>query len=77
MLLISLSGTDLMTSFSCAASCVANVGPGFGLVGPTLNYSLLTPVTKLICTFLMISGRLELYSVFVLFSKYYWNPHRG
>ena len=77
MLLISLSGTDLMTSFSCAASCVANVGPGFGLVGPTLNYSLLTPLTKLICTFLMISGRLELYSVFVLFSKYYWNPHRG
>ena len=76
-LLISFNGMGFMTSLSCAASCLANIGPGFGLIGPAFTYSMLSPATKLICSFLMIAGRLELYTVFVLFSQYYWNPDKS
>ncbi|MBP3759205.1 MAG: TrkH family potassium uptake protein [Firmicutes bacterium] len=76
-LLISINGLGFMTSFSCAASCLGNIGPGFGLIGPAFNYSMLNSFSKLICSFLMIAGRLEIYTVLVLFSKYYWNPDRG
>lgn len=76
-LLISLNGLGFITSFSCAASCIANIGPGFGLIGPAFNFSILSHFSKLICAFLMIIGRLELYTVLVLFSKHYWNSNRG
>jgi trk system potassium uptake protein TrkH len=76
-LLISINGLGFMTSFSCAASCLGNIGPGFGLIGPAFNYSMLNSFSKLICSFLMIAGRLEIYTVLVLFSKYYWNPDRS
>ena len=76
-LLISLNGLGFMTSFSCTASCLANIGPGFGLIGPAFNFSVLSQMTKLICSILMIIGRLELYTVIVLFSRYYWNPNKS
>ena len=77
MLLISLNGFDFMTNLSAAASCLGNIGPGFNLVGPTMNYALFSGFSKLVCSFLMIAGRLELYTVLVLFSKYYRNPDRA
>lgn len=76
-LIISFNGMGFITSFSCAASCLANVGPGFGLIGPAFNFSMLSQFSKLICSFLMIIGRLELYTIIVLFSRHYWNPDRG
>lgn len=75
-LLISVGGNDFITNFSAAASCLGNVGPGFNLVGPTMNYAFLTDFSKYACSFLMITGRLELFTVLAMFSKYYWNPHR-
>ena len=76
-LIISLNGLGFITSFSCAASCLANVGPGFGLIGPAFNFTALSQFSRLICSFLMIIGRLELYTIIVLFSRHYWNPDRG
>ncbi|MBS5334095.1 MAG: transporter [Clostridiales bacterium] len=76
-LLISLNGFDFITNLSATASCLGNIGPGFNLVGPAMNYSIFSPFSKFICSMLMIIGRLELYTVLVLFSKNYWNSNRA
>lgn len=76
MILLSLDGQDFMTNLSAAASCIGNIGPGFNMVGPTMNYAFFSDFSKYVCSFLMITGRLELYTVLVLFSKYYHNPNR-
>ncbi len=75
-IVLSIDGADFMTNFTAAASCVGNIGPGFNLVGPTMNYAFFSDLSKYVCSFLMITGRLELYTVLVLFSKYYRNPNR-
>jgi trk system potassium uptake protein TrkH len=65
-LAMALFGLDLVSAFSASAACLGNVGPGFGLVGPTQNYGFLPAPAKLILVALMIIGRLELYTVLVL-----------
>lgn len=75
-LLISLDGFDFISSFSAAATCLGNIGPGFGAFGPTMNFSVMSGFSKLVCSFLMLLGRLELFTMLVLFSRYYWNPHK-
>ncbi len=76
-LLLSINNFDFLTCFSAAASCLGNVGPGFNMVGPTTNYALLSDFSKWVCSFLMITGRLELFTVLTLFSRYYWNSNRA
>ena len=51
---------------------MTNLGPGLGIVGPLSNYSVLTDVQLWMCTFLMLLGRLELVTVFVLFTRTFW-----
>lgn len=75
-MLLSIDGADFITNLSAAASCVGNIGPGFSLVGPTMNYAFFSNFSKYVCSFLMITGRLELYTVLVLFSRYYRNPNK-
>lgn len=75
-LLLSVDNLDFITSFSAAATCVGNIGPGFNLLGPTCNFSILSDFSTVVCAFLMLAGRLELITVFALFSKYYWNPNK-
>ena len=75
-LLISLNGFDFMSSFSAAATCLGNIGPGFGTFGPTMNFSVMSNFSKLVCSFLMLFGRLELFTMLVLFSKHYWNSNK-
>ncbi|MCI8610082.1 MAG: TrkH family potassium uptake protein [Firmicutes bacterium] len=75
-LMISLDGFDFMSSFSAAATCLGNIGPGFETFGPTMNFSVMSGGAKLVCSFLMLFGRLELFTMLVLFSKYYWNSNR-
>ena len=58
---------DPVSAFSASATCLANIGPGFGEVGPTHTMSQLPVVTKLILIALMIIGRLELYTVLITF----------
>lgn len=71
-LVVSSSGADLVTAFSSALVTVGNIGPGFGLVGPTQNYSQFPDYVKLVWSFAMIAGRLELWTVFILFTPEFW-----
>jgi trk system potassium uptake protein TrkH len=65
-------GYDAMTSISASFALVGNIGPGFGLVGPAENFSFFSDIDKIIFSFAMIIGRLECYTVFVLFSSSFW-----
>lgn len=66
-------GYDFLTSMSAVAQAMANVGPGLGsVVGPATNFANLSNEAKLLLSFAMILGRLELFTVIVLFSPYFW-----
>lgn len=63
---------DLGTSFGAVATSMAGIGPGFGTVGPADNFSHLPNGAKYFLTLLMVIGRLEIYSVIVIFSPSFW-----
>jgi trk system potassium uptake protein TrkH len=65
-------GYDTMTSLSTAVATVGNIGPGFSLSGPVYNYAFFSDMDKIILSFAMIIGRLEFYTVFLLFSSAFW-----
>jgi trk system potassium uptake protein TrkH len=66
-LALTAMGMDLVSAFSASASCLGNVGPGFGSVGPMQHYGHLPAAGKLLLAVLMIVGRLEVYTVLVVF----------
>jgi trk system potassium uptake protein TrkH len=65
-------GFDAMSSISAAFAIVGNVGPGFSLVGPADNFSFFNDFDKIFLSIAMIIGRLECYTVFILFSSSFW-----
>lgn len=71
-LFVSLDGYDFTTSFTAALTCLCNVGPGLGLVGPMGNFAIFSPGVKLLLSLLMLMGRLELFSVVLLFFPKAW-----
>jgi trk system potassium uptake protein TrkH len=68
LFLMSFTGIDLDTTLGAVATCLGNIGPGLGEVGPTGNFAAITPFGKWILAFLMLLGRLELFTVLMLFS---------
>ncbi len=71
--LISLEGRfDIETNLTAALTCVSNVGPGFGMVGPMENFAAYGPFAKLVLSVLMLAGRLELFPILVLFHPSVW-----
>ena len=72
VLILTLGGRDLVTSVGATAATLGNIGPGLGLVGPAGNYAGLLPWEKWLLMFLMVAGRLELYTVLVLFMPEAW-----
>ena len=66
------TGLDLVSSFSAAMGSVNNVGPGLGAVGPSTNFAALSDAQTWICTIAMLIGRLEIFSVLVLFTGTFW-----
>ena len=64
--LISFDGYDFTTNFTAALSCLSNVGPGLGLIGPSGNYAIFSAPVKLLMSFAMLLGRLELYAILAL-----------
>jgi trk system potassium uptake protein len=70
--ILSLLGLDFFTAAGAAATCIGNVGPGIGMVGPVNNFSSLPDLAKWILTFFMLVGRLELFTVLILFSSAFW-----
>lgn len=66
------TGLDLKTALGTAVACITNLGPGLGDTGPASNFSVLSDAQLWLCTFLMLLGRLELVTVFMLFTRSFW-----
>ena len=72
VLLISLQNFDLTTNFTAVAATLNNIGPGLELAGPAENYAKFSSFSKIILTFDMLAGRLELFPMLILFSPKIW-----
>ena len=71
-LLLSLEGFDLVTTFTALAACINNIGPGLEVVGPMGNYAQFSPAAKLLLSFNMLVGRLEIFPMLLLFAPSIW-----
>ena len=70
---LSLFGLDFLTALSASASAISNVGPGIGnIIGPNGNYAPINDMAKWILAITMLIGRLEIFTILVLFSKNFW-----
>ncbi len=69
---LSFLGLDLLSAFGAAASSLGNIGPAIGSVSPVNNFTHLSIGAKWFCSFLMLIGRLELFTVLILFTPYFW-----
>jgi trk system potassium uptake protein len=65
-------GVDVLTSFAAVAATIGNIGPGLGGVGPAENYAHIPQAGKALLTFCMLLGRLEIYTVILLFVPEFW-----
>ncbi|MBQ8736678.1 MAG: TrkH family potassium uptake protein [Bacteroidaceae bacterium] len=68
----SRSSFDYYEAFGIAMSSLSNVGPGMGYYGPVNSWDVLSPVAKVICSFLMLIGRLEIFPIILLFTRGFW-----
>ena len=71
-LALTFSGLDVITGFSAAVACINNLGPGLGEIGPATTYASLTDFQVWICSFAMLLGRLEFFTVLVIFTPAFW-----
>ena len=72
ILLIAFDNLDLATNFTAVTATLNNIGPGLELVGPTGNFSVFSDFSKLVLTFDMLAGRLELFPLLLLFVPDTW-----
>jgi len=72
---LSIMGYDLLTSFGAVATSLGNVGPGIGLVGPVNNFAFFSPGAKIFLSFIMLLGRLELFTILILFTPFFWRAN--
>jgi len=68
MLLIAPDSPDMETALTATAACINNIGPGFSAVGPAANFAFFNPFSKLVLTFAMLLGRLEIYPLIITLS---------
>lgn len=69
---MALVGLDLLSAFGVSMSSIGNIGPAFGAFGPTENYAAIPALGKWVISFLMMAGRLELFTVIILFVPAFW-----
>lgn len=72
IMVMSLLGMDMISAMSSVAASIGNIGPGLGTVGPSDNFSGVPAIGKWVLSLCMIMGRLELYTLIVLFLPEYW-----
>ena len=70
--ILAVLGLDFMTAIGAMATSLGNVGPGIGDVGPVDNFAGLSAPIKVFLSFVMLIGRLEIFTVLVLFTPYFW-----
>ena len=73
--ILTLFGMDFFSALGAAASSLGNIGPAVGSVNPVANFNHLTNAAKLFCSFLMLIGRLELFTVLILFTPFFWRKN--
>lgn len=66
------TGLDALSAFSAIVACINNTGPGLGVVGPSTTYAVLTDAQTWVCTFAMLLGRLELFTLLVVLTPGFW-----
>jgi trk system potassium uptake protein TrkH len=71
-LVVATSEENIITCFTTALATVGNIGPGFGKIGPAENYAFFPDYIKIYLSFAMLVGRLEIYTVLVLFTRRFW-----
>jgi trk system potassium uptake protein TrkH len=71
-IVMTLIGLDFLTAMGSVATCLGNVGPAIGGVGPTDNFSHIPDIGKWVLSFLMLLGRLELFTILIIFSPSFW-----
>ena len=71
-LIVSLDNFSVGTNFTAVLACFNNIGPGLEAVGPTCNFSAYSDLSKLVLSFDMLAGRLEIFPILVLFSRGTW-----
>jgi trk system potassium uptake protein TrkH len=67
-----ISGMDFISALTAVLASINNCGPGLGTVGPASNYSGLNDFQTWVCTFAMLVGRLEIFTVLILFTPHFW-----
>ena len=72
MLLLTATGLDFVSAATAAVACITNTGPGLGIVGPAGNYASLTHLQKWVLTATMLLGRLELFTLIIVFTPAFW-----
>jgi trk system potassium uptake protein TrkH len=71
-LLLSFDNLGFVTTFTAAVSAVANTGLGFDMVGPAGNYSMFSSFSKIVLSFCMLAGRLEIFPILIIFNPAVW-----
>ena len=73
--LLASTGMELLTAAGASATCLGNVGPAIAGLGPMDNFSSVPDAGKWILSFLMVLGRLELFTVLIIFTPYFWKAN--
>ena len=76
MIILAFDNKDMITNFTAVTATLNNIGPGLGEVGPMGSFSVFNPVCKLVLSFCMLAGRLELYPMLLIFSPQLWKRRR-
>ena len=71
-LVVSWDNYGFQESFAASLTCISNVGPGLGILGPMENFSILSPLSKVVLSLEMLTGRLELMPMLALLSRGVW-----
>jgi trk system potassium uptake protein TrkH len=71
-MLVLATGVDLVSGVTAVISAMNSIGPGLGVVGPAGNFSSMPDMCKWILSACMVVGRLEIYTVFVIFTLAFW-----
>ena len=74
-ILLSIENHDMLTNLSATAACLGNIGPGLSQVGPVDNFSIFNDGGKFILSLTMVAGRLELFTLLMMFTGRFWNPN--
>jgi len=74
-IIVTMMGMDFISAIGAVATCLSNVGPGIGSVGPLDNFAEVPQSAKWFLCFLMLLGRLELFTILILFTPYFWKSN--